>query len=171
LDDGDNKLVNFSIIANWMLAKRHPINYDTLDNALQRSIINSQNSYKLRWKKKLQDNEREAQRKRDEAAAPPPRQERTSVSTAPELTLSPQMQAHREKLHRSVEGAPAPRASDSELRREAEAVLLNTNSHVIREQASRILLANNGVVDWAATAKARAAHIAAATARRQNAGR
>jgi hypothetical protein len=167
VNTGDQAISNLEVLVNQLRTDNREFSVPNF-NLVTTNLVNSKRQ--VFWKRKLQDSEIEAQRKREEAAAPS-RPEQVSVSKAPELTLSPQMQAHRDMLHRQVEGAPAPRASDSELRREAEAVLLNTNSHVIREQAARILLANDGVVDWAATAKARAAHIGAAIARRQNVGR
>ena len=172
--DGDNLLTNFAIVAGWMSRNNRAISYSELNTALTSYLVNSPAGSGLRWVKKLQDSEKEAQRQRDEAAKTPARQQRTElVNNNPEVRpLSGVLEAHRRMLHRQADGKPAaPETTEAEWQSKAEAALSNTSSNLDRNEAKRFFPGNVGVTSWQDAYRKRVQYLEKRKVERQNAGR
>jgi len=151
VENHDDLWTNFTLVGGWFSRNRQEITSSNVGKAVG-NVQNSINGYKLRWAKKLQPYEVEAERRKAEAATAPAQREELLDLSRPQLP--PHLRAHREMLHRT-EPETKPTNHSGEWKQLAEDVLQNTRSHVVQERARKLLFAFNGVVDWQATYHAR----------------
>ncbi len=148
--ENSDDMVNFNIVGNWFVSKGQPITFENLTRLIG-NVQNTPDGYNLRWKKHLQDSEKEELRLKEEEKQRREqwRKEHPEEKTNPSFT-DPKLESWKRMLQRPLQpgdvgyedpGAKQQTADDlnKHYQVRAEALVNSIQSNVDRAEAKQIL--------------------------------